>query len=477
MQIRTIQLVSLALIAGACGSNSYDIVVRNGTIVDGSGSPGFVGDIAIDGDSIVAVGDIGNASGDVEIDASGSVVAPGFINMLSWATEDLLEDGDAMSDILQGVTLEVFGEGWSMGPLSETMKQDELESQGDIKFDISWTTLGEYLDHLTDRGVSVNVASFVGATTVRIHELGSVDRAPTAEELERMQGLVRQAMREGAMGVGSSLIYAPAFYADTEELIALASAAGEFGGMYISHLRSEGDRLLEAVDELIRIATEAGVPAEIYHLKQSGSDNWHKLDSVIERVEAARANGVRITADMYTYVAGATGLDASMPPWVQEGGYDDWVDRLQQPSIRRRVLQEMESPGGEWENLYAAAGSADRLLLVSFRADSLRHLTGRTLAEVAEMRGTSPAETAIDPSDSKRRGCRDGLFSDVRRKRNTANRYSMAQFLGRMRAPKNCVHHSRTRLHIREPTATSPGCSASMCVMRELRHWRVRFDA
>lgn len=390
-------VLAFAVALGACSATpDVDVVLRGGTLYDGSGGPGVVGDVAIDGDSIVALGDIGGLTGAEEIDVTGLAVAPGFINMLSWATEPLLEDGAAQSDIRQGVTLEVMGEGESMGPLNETMRADMLRFQGDIVFEIPWTTLGEYLEHLETRGVSVNVASFVGATTVRIHELGYADRAPEAAELSRMQELVRTAMREGALGVGSSLIYAPAFYADTPELIALVQAAAEFDGMYISHMRSEGNRLLESVDELIGIARASGAAAEIYHLKAAGVANYQKMDEVIARVEAARAEGLRITADMYNYTAGATGLDAAMPPWVQEGGYDAWAERLRDPAIRRRVAREMVTATDEWENLALAAGSPERILLVGFRADSLKHLTGMSLAEVSALYGTSPEETAMD---------------------------------------------------------------------------------
>lgn len=388
--------VCTVLLAACSRRADYDVVIRNGTLYEGTGSAPRLADVAIAGDTIAAVGDLGGARGRVEVDASGRAVAPGFINMLSWATESLLEDGRAQSDIRQGVTLEVFGEGWSMGPWNEAMKREVLERQGDLKYAIEWTTLGEYLEHLKRKGVSPNVASFVGATTVRIHVLGYEDRAPTADELRRMQDLVRQAMRQGALGVGSSLIYAPAFYAETGELTALARAAGEYGGMYISHLRSEGNRLLEAVDELIAIAREAGVPAEIYHLKAAGRANWPKLEEAIARVEAARAGGLRITADIYTYTAGATGLNAAMPPWVQEGGHEAWVARLRDPAIRARVRREMSTPTAAWENLYLAAGSAENVLLVGFKADSLKPLTGKSLAEVAAMRGTSPEETAMD---------------------------------------------------------------------------------
>lgn len=381
----------------ACSdSGRADLVLRGGTIYDGSGQAPVVGDVAMRGDEIVAVGDIGAIRGETELDVTGLAVAPGFINMLSWATESLLHDGRGLSDVMQGVTLEVFGEGSSMGPLNESMRQEMLAEQGDITFDVPWTTLGEYLEHLVSKGVSVNVASFVGATTVRVHALGYANRAPTAAELARMQELVRAAMREGALGVGSSLIYAPAFYATTEELIALMRAAAEYGGMYISHMRSEANRIEEAVDELIRIARESGAPAEIYHLKQGGAANWNKLDAVLSRIEAARASGVRITTDMYTYTAGATGLDAAMPPWVQEGGYEAWAARLNDPAIRKRVIEEMRTATDTWENLLLLAGSAERAVLVGFKADSLKRHTGKTLAAVAAEMRLSSEEAAIE---------------------------------------------------------------------------------
>lgn len=387
---------SLLLIAACARAPGYDVVIRGGTVYDGGGGPPRRADVGVIGDSIAVVGDLAGQRGRTEIEARGLAVAPGFINMLSWANESLIQDGRSQSDLRQGITLEVMGEGESMGPLNDSMRVQAVRRQGDIHYDISWTTLGEYLSSLERRGIATNVASFVGATTVRIHVLGYADRAPTPAERDTMQALVRQAMAEGALGVGSSLIYAPAFYATTDELIALARAAGESGGMYISHIRSEGNRLLQAVDELLAIAREAKVPAEIYHLKAAGKANWGKLDSVIARVESARAEGLAITADMYTYPAGATGLDAAMPPWVQEGGYDAWTERLQQPAMRRRVIREMRTPTDAWENLLLLAGSGDRVVLVGFKADSLKYLTGKTLADVAAMRGTSPEETAID---------------------------------------------------------------------------------
>ena len=388
-------VVLIGLVACAPPAPQYDLLIRNGQVFDGTGAPGVATSVAVHGDRIAAIGPLGDATARVTIDATGLAVAPGFINMLSWADEPLLVDGRSQSDIRQGVTLEVFGEGWSMGPLTARMKEEQQASQGDLKFTIDWTTLGEYLDGLERKGISPNVASFVGATTVRIHEVGYEDREPTAEELERMKELVRQAMREGALGVGSSLIYAPAFYAKTPELVELAKAAGEFGGMYISHMRSEGARLLEAIDELIQIARDANVPAEIYHFKAAGRENWAKTDEAIAKVEAARANGVRVTADIYTYTAGATGLNATMPPWVQEGGYDEWVARLKDPAIRARVLREMRTPTTEWENFFVGAGP-DGILLSGFKSEALKPLTGKTLTEVANMRGTSPEQTVVD---------------------------------------------------------------------------------
>ncbi|MGH9386474.1 MAG: amidohydrolase family protein [Vicinamibacterales bacterium] len=389
-------IACMALMAlSACSSGPrYDVIIRHGTVFDGSGSAGVTGDVAIQGQKIAAVGDLEGATAPVEVDARGLVVAPGFINMLSHSETSLIADGRSMGELKQGVTLEVFGEG-SMGPMSDQMKKDALERQGDIKFDIGWTTLGQYLDWLVARGIATNIASFVGAATVRVHEIGYADRAPTAEELERMRALVRTAMEEGAMGVSSALIYAPGFYAKTDELIALSKVASEYGGMYISHMRSEGNRLIEAIDELMTIAREAKIRAEIYHLKAAGESNWGKLDQVIAKVERARKEGLEITADMYTYTAGSTGLDAAMPPWVQEGGYKAWASRLKNPAIRAKVAREMLTPTNAWENLLLAAGPKG-VLLVGFKNEALRVLTGKTLDEVAQMRKKSPQETAMD---------------------------------------------------------------------------------
>ncbi len=377
-------------------ADHFDLIIRDGVIYDGSGGEPVRGDVAIRGDRIVKIGRLEGDEAAHVVDARGLAVAPGFINVLSWATDSLIQDGRAMSDIKQGVTLEIFGEGTSYGPLNDRLRAELRKTQGDVGYEITWTTLGQYLESLEQRGISPNVASFVGATTVRTHELGFEHRAPTAAELARMQDLVRAAMREGALGVGSALIYAPGSYASTDELVALARAAGEFGGAYVSHLRSEGDRFIEALDELLHIAREANVTAHVYHLKAAGQSNWPKMREAIARIETARAKGVRITADMYPYTAGATGLDAAMPPWVQEGGLDQWVARLRDPVIRKRVIQEMRAPAQDWESLYQAAGSPERVLLIGLKTPTLKKLAGRTLADVARMRSVSPEDAAID---------------------------------------------------------------------------------
>jgi N-acyl-D-amino-acid deacylase len=392
--------LAAALTAGLCACATapagprYDVVLRGGTIYDGSGGTPYVGDVAIAGDRIVAVGKAPGV-GASEVDARGLAVAPGFVNMLSWATESLIVDGKSQSDIRQGVTLEVFGEGTSTGPINAEMKALEQSRQVDVKFPIEWNTLGEYLEMLERRGVSPNVASFVGATTVRVNQLGAADVDPTPEQLARMRALVRQAMNEGAMGLGSSLIYAPAAFAETPELIALATEAGKCGGMYISHLRDEGPRLLEAMDELIEISEKSGARAEIFHLKQSGRDNWPKLDAAIAKIEAARARGVTVTANMYTYAASATGLDAAMPLWVQEGGIEAWVARLKDPVQRARLIADMRALRGS-ENMKLVVEEPDKVLLLGFKTEALKPLTGLTLAEVAKRRGKSPEETAAD---------------------------------------------------------------------------------
>ena len=401
---------------------SYSVLIHGGTIYDGSGDTPYVGDVALKGDKVVYVGPHAPGRATRVIDAHGNAVSPGFVNMLSWAVESLIADGRGMSDTYQGVTLEVFGEGDSMGPLNPEMKKLALKRQGDIKYPITWTTLGQYLEFLQKKGVTPNVASFVGATTVRVHELGEKDVDPTPAQLARMRALVRQAMKEGALGVGSALIYSPATYAETPELTALVTEAGKCGGMYISHMRSEGNKLLEAIDELITISRDAHAPAEIYHFKQAGQPNWGKLDAAVARVNAARAAGQRISANMYTYTAGATGLDATMPPWVQSGGLEAWEKRLKDPAVRARLVKEMRTPSNDWENLLLLSGGPQNVLLVSFKNPKLKHLTGKTLAEVAKMRGKSPEETAMDlvVEDDSRVGTEYFIMSDDNVKRETA---------------------------------------------------------
>lgn len=391
--------IAMFVALASCKKQTYDVIIRGGTVYDGSGKPGMMADVAMNADTLAFIGDLKNAVGKKEIDAKGLAVAPGFINMLSHAEGSLLFDGSSQSDIRQGVTLEVFGEG-SMGPMNDKMKADDEEAMKrdpDWAYKIDWTTLGQYLEGLERKGISTNVASFVSAITVRVHELGYANRAPSAEELERMKALVKQAMDEGAMGVTSALIYAPANYASTEELIELSKVAAASGGMYIAHIRSEGNSIFEAVNETIRIAREAKLPAEIYHLKFSGKDNWNKIDSVIAMIDNANQEGLKITADMYTYTAGATGLDAAMPPWLQEGGLKEWIKRMQNPVIRKKALQEMRTPTNEWENLMMLAGDFDKVLLMGFTNDSLRrNFTGKTLGQVAKIYGKTPEETAMD---------------------------------------------------------------------------------
>jgi N-acyl-D-amino-acid deacylase len=384
-------LAALLLTVSSCASAhearpAYDTVIRGGTIYDGGGGAPYVGDVAIKGDRIAALAARIPGRGRLEVDARGLAVAPGFINMLSWAAETLIQDGRAQSDIRQGVTLEVMGEGWSMGPLSPAQKAEAWAEQTATRYPISWTTLGGFLDFLERRGVSVNIASMVGASTVRVHELGRNDVDPTPEQLARMRTLVRQAMDEGAMGVGSSLIYVPAVYAETEELVALASEAGRCGGMYISHMRSEGGGLLEAIDELVEISRRSGARAEIYHLKAAGRSNWPLMDSALARIEAARAAGVPVTADMYLYAASGTGLDSTLPFWVREGGPRAMLERLKDPAVRARVVADMAGGSRDWTTVQP----------VGFANPALRIHAGKRMPEIAAIRGKSVQETAVD---------------------------------------------------------------------------------
>ena len=396
--LRILLFISLAIGLNSCVEPGprYDTILRGGVIYDGSGGDPFMADLAIEGDRIVAVGGLDRATAEQEINVAGLAVAPGFINMMSWANESLIADGRSQSNIRQGVTLEVMGEGFSMGPLSRAMKAELERQQGDIRYAIEWNSLDEYLQFLETRGISPNVASFIGAANPREYVIGQEDRPATPEELAAMQILVRQAMEQGALGVASSLIYPPGSFASTDELVALSEAAAEFDGMYASHMRDEGANMLAAVEELIDIARRADIRAEIYHIKSSGQQNWHLFDQAVEMVELARAEGLQITADVYTYPAGATGLNAAIPPWVQEGGFDASLERMSDPATRERIAQEMLQHSADWENLYLGAGTPENILLVGFKSEALKPLTGKTLAEVARMRGTDPRETAMD---------------------------------------------------------------------------------
>src|SRR5438477_7152031 len=387
-------IVSFAQIISA--GPPFDVIIKGGTVYDGTGAEGRVTDIAIRGDRIAAIGDLANANAKTTIDARGLAIAPGFINMLSWSTDSLIQDGRSQSEIRQGVTTEIMGEGNSMGPLNERMKERYVREQRDIKYDIKWNTLAEYLRYLEKRGVSCNVASFLGATTVREYVIGLEDKQPTPEQLDQMRELVRKEMEAGALGIGTSLIYPPAFYAKTEELIELCKVAAKYQGKYISHMRSEGIQLLEALDELIRISREAGIPAEVYHIKASGEKNWPKEDELLDRNEATQKEGLKIRANVYTYTAAGTGLDACLPPWTDAGGYPALFKRLRDPATRQRIAAEVRVDSDAWENLYLAAGSPEKILLVGFKSEKLKPLTGKSLAEVAKMRGKDPVETIMD---------------------------------------------------------------------------------
>ncbi len=378
------------------GSPDFDVIIEGGTVYDGTGEEPKQADVAIRGDRIAGIGDFKTAKAKTIIDAKGFAVAPGFINMLSWSTVSLIQDGRSQSEIRQGVTTEIMGEGESMGPVNDRVREEMIRQQTDIKYDIKWNTLAEYLQYLERRGVSCNVASFIGATTIREYVIGFEDKQPTPAQLDQMRELVRKEMEAGALGIGTSLIYPPAFYAKTEELIELCKVAAKYQGKYISHMRSEGSRLLEALDELLRISREANIPAEVYHIKASGQKNWRKIDDLLSRIEAAQKEGLKITADMYTYTAGGTGLDASLPPWTEDGGYPALFKRLRDPATREKIKAEVEKPTNTWENLYLDAGGPEHILLAEFKSEKLKPLTGKTLAEVAKMRGKDPIDTAMD---------------------------------------------------------------------------------
>ncbi|HAF03273.1 MAG TPA: aminoacylase [Spartobacteria bacterium] len=374
----------------------FDVIIKGGTVYDGAGGEPQHVDLAIRTDRIAGIGDFKTTNAKVIVDATGLAVAPGFINMLSWSNESLIEDGRSQSEIRQGVTTEIMGEGESMGPVNDRIRAHMLRQQKDIHYEIKWNTLAEYLRYLEARGISCNVASFLGATTVREYAIGFEDKAPTPQQLDEMREIVRKEMEAGALGIGTSLIYPPAFYAKTDELIELCKVAAKYQGKYISHMRSEGNRLLEALDELIRISREAGIPAEVYHIKAAGQQNWSKIDNLLSHIEAAQNEGLKIRANMYTYTAAGTGLDACLPPWTEDGGYPALFKRLRDPATREKIAKEVKTPSNEWENLYLAAGSPDKILLVGFKSDKLKPLTGKSLAEAAKTRGKDPITTIMD---------------------------------------------------------------------------------
>jgi N-acyl-D-amino-acid deacylase len=395
---RAVFAIFLTILLPALGQEppNFDVIIKGGTVYDGTGAEPRRADLAIRSDRIAGVGDFKSAKAKTVIDAKGLAVAPGFINMLSWSNESLIQDGRSQSEIRQGVTTEIMGEGESMGPVNDRVREHMLREQSDIKYDIKWNTLAEYLRYLETRGVSCNLASFIGATTIREYVIGFEDKAPTPEQLDQMRKLVRKEMEAGALGIGTSLIYPPAFYAKTKELIEMCKVAAKYQGKYISHMRSEGNQLLEALDELIRISREAGIPAEVYHIKAAGQPNWGKIDDLLSRIEGAQKEGLKITADMYTYTAGGTGLDACLPPWTEDGGYPALFKRLRDPATRKKIKAQVQTPTNEWENMYLAAGGPERIVLAGFKSQKLKPLTGKTLAEVAKTRGKDPIDTAMD---------------------------------------------------------------------------------
>src|SRR5438445_5934590 len=395
---RAVFAVFLTILLPAFGQEppNFDVIIKGGTVYDGTGAEPRRADLAIRSDRIAGIGDFKAAKAKTIIDVTGLAVAPGCINMLSWSTESLIQDGRSQSESRQGITTEIMGEGESMGPVNDRVREHMLREQSDIKYDIKWNTLTEYLRYLETRGVSCNVASFIGATTIREYVIGFEDKAPTPEQLDQMRDVVRKEMEAGALGIGTSLIYPPAFYAKTEELIEMCKVAAKYQGKYISHMRSEGNHLLEALDELIRISREAGIPAEVYHIKAAGQPNWGKIDDLFSRIEAAQQEGLKITADMYTYTAGGTGLDACLPPWTEDGGNPAWFKGLRDPATREKIKTQVQTPRDDWENMYLAAGGPEHILLAQFKSDKLKPLTGKTLAEVAKMRGKDPVDTAMD---------------------------------------------------------------------------------
>ena len=404
-QVLTLAVTILSMLSSALAtepstrspkSAGFDVIIKGGTVYDGTGAQPRHVDLAIRGDRIAGVGDFKTAKAKTIIDATDLAVAPGFINMLSWSNESLIQDGRSQSEIRQGVTTEIMGEGESMGPVNDRVREHMLREQSDIKYEIKWITLAEYLHYLETRGISCNVASFIGAATLREYVIGFEDKAPTRQQLDQMRELVRKEMEAGALGIGTALMYPPAFFAKTEELTELCKVAAKYQGKYISHIRSEGNRLLESLDELIRTSREAGIPAELYHIKAAGQQNWSKMDQLLSHIEVAQKEGLKIRANMYMYTASGTGLDACLPPWTEDGGYPALFKRLRDPATREKIAAQVKTPTDEWENVYIAAGGPDRILLVGFKSEKLKPLTGKTLAAVAEMRGKDPISTIMD---------------------------------------------------------------------------------
>lgn len=414
-------LLSWLMVLSCSQQEQYDTIILNGMIYDGNGGDPYKGDIGINADTIAFIGDLKKAKGRNETDANGMAVAPGFINMMGHSEVSLIVDGRSQGDIRQGVTTEIFTES-SMAPLNPGMKKQMQEGQGDIKFKVEWNTLGEYMRYLENKGISCNIASYVGTGTIRQYIIGEDNKDPTASQLDSMKMLVKQAMEEGAMGVTNALIYPPDFFAKTDELIALSKEAARYGGAYSSHMRSEGDKFLEAIEELISISQQANIPAEIFHLKAAGKDNWYKMDSAIRRVERARREGLQITADMYNYIAGATGLTATMPPTLQDGGFGKLRERLQNPAIRKQIKKEMDTKTDKWENFFYSVGTPENILLLGFKQDSLKKYIGKTLGQIAKLCGTSPEETAMDLiiHDSTRVECAYFLMNEENVKKQIA---------------------------------------------------------
>jgi len=397
VRFRAALVAALAIAASACGGGErFDLVLANGWIVDGTGNPRYRADVGVRGDRIAAIGRLTDARARRRIDVTGLIVAPGFIDMLGWSEINLLADGRAVSKITQGITTEVTGEGTSVAPQTPATIAQDSDTYADLGVTVDWIDLDGYFRRLAASGSAVNVATFVGATQVRRIVLGDADRAPNEEELAAMVALVDTAMMRGAVGVSSSLVYAPAFYATTPEIVALARAARRNGGIYATHLRNEGAGFDAAFDEALAIAQDADVPVEIWHLKRAGRDNWGDMPRVLARIDSARAAGIDVTADVYPYQASATGLDASIPQWAHEGGTDSMIARLQDPATRARIRRELRRPPAGVESFFAGAGGEAGVLVAGVLADSLKYLEGKTVQSIAALWGVDPIDALFD---------------------------------------------------------------------------------